>query len=55
MSMGRPVTALGCRSFGRGRGWLPPQVEVRPRIEDDLKLFAVTFLAGFLFVSLLIA
>ena len=55
MSMGRPVTALDCRSFGHGRAWLLPRDEVSSRIGDDLKLFAVTFFAGFLFVSLLIA
>ena len=53
MSMGRPVIALDCRSFGRGRAWLLPEREAASGIED-LKLFAATFLAGFIFVSLLI-
>ena len=55
MSMGRPVIAPDCRSFGRGRAWLPSKPAERPRIGDDLKLFAATFVAGFIFVSLLIA
>jgi hypothetical protein len=55
MSMGRPVIALDCRSFGRGRAWLSPQPEVASGVGDDLKLFAGTFLAGFVFVSLLLA
>ncbi len=55
MSMGRPVTALDCRSFGRGRSWLLPEPKIRSRIGDDLKLFVATFLAGFVFVSLLLA
>jgi hypothetical protein len=55
MSMGRPVIAPDCRSFGRGRAWLLPVPEASSRIGDDLKLFATTFMAGFLFVSLLLA
>jgi hypothetical protein len=55
MSMGRPAIALDCRSFGRGRAWLLPEPKVRSRMGDDLKLFAGTFLAGFIFVSLLLA
>ncbi|MFL6773302.1 MAG: hypothetical protein ACJ8ET_05650 [Sphingomicrobium sp.] len=43
------------RRFGRGRGWQLSQVTVRPSWEQDLKLFATTFLAGFLFVSVLLA
>ncbi|HEX8842683.1 MAG TPA: hypothetical protein VF757_10350 [Sphingomicrobium sp.] len=54
MSIGRPVIALDCRSFGRGRAWLPSERDAGSRIGDDLKLFATTFLAGFIFVSLLI-
>jgi hypothetical protein len=55
MSMGRPVIALDCRSFGRGRAWLLPQDKASSALGDDLKLFAATFLAGFIFVSLLLA
>ena len=52
----RSAIALDPRLFGRGplrllggaegRSWTP---------SDDLKLFATTFAAGFLFVSILIA
>ena len=56
MSMDRPVIALDSRSFGRGRSWLLPQPQVvRAKLGEDLKLFATTFLAGFVFVSLLLA
>ena len=56
MARVRSAIALDPRLFGRGqprilggpeeRSWPPP---------DDLKLFATTFAAGFLFVSILIA
>ncbi len=55
MSTGRPAIALDSRSFGRGRAWLLPEPEVGSRIGDDLKLFVTTFLAGFIFVSLILA
>ena len=54
MHVVRPVFALHPKSFGSGpvRGL---QKNVQPSgIIDDLKLFAMTFLAGFLFVSVLI-
>ena len=41
--------------FGRGPAWLVGELPVsRTKVSDDLKLFAVTFAAGFLFVSILI-
>jgi hypothetical protein len=56
MAHARAAFALDPKLFGRGsvrvveerseRGWSIP---------DDLKLFATTFAAGFLFVSILIA
>ena len=58
MAVTRPALALDSRRFGRrfvlhdvervSGTWLP-------HISDDLRLFATTFAAGFLFVSLLIA
>ena len=56
MSHGRPAIALGSPSFGRGRAWLVPEVEAPvASISNDVKLFATTFIAGFVFVSLLLA
>jgi hypothetical protein len=51
----RPAIALRARPFGRG----PARVLAAPasrgwRMSDDLKLFTATFVAGFLFVSILI-
>ena len=41
--------------FGRGPLRVIEQhVQDEPRLADDLKLFAATFLAGFFFVSILI-
>jgi hypothetical protein len=55
MSFCRPAFALSQRRFGRG----PVRLNAEPASErvdwtDDLKLFAATFAAGFLFVSILI-
>jgi len=55
MSFIRPAIALDVRSFGRGRRWLAPEVKAAAPVSDDLKLFATTFLAGFVFVSLFLA
>jgi len=54
MQLARPPFALDSRRFGRGprRELAKPRVE-RP-ISDDWMLFATTFAAGFLFVSILI-
>jgi hypothetical protein len=56
MQLFRPAFAAHPRRFGRG----PMRVAAMPaapawRLSDDLKLFAATFLAGFLFVSILLA
>jgi hypothetical protein len=55
MQLARPWFALDPRRFGRGRVWLL-ELAARPfKVSDDLKLFATTFVAGFVFVSILIA
>ena len=55
MQLIRPAFALNPKLFGRGRlhDLSPPQAAVFT-LSADLKLFATTFLAGFLFVSILI-
>jgi len=55
MQFVRPVFASDQRRFGRGpaRVLAVPAVP-RARLGDDFKLFAATFAAGFLFVSILI-
>jgi len=57
MHFARPVFSLNQRRFGRGRMWTTAVLLERPAIAlgDDLRLFATTFAAGFLFVSLLLA
>lgn len=60
MHLGRPAFALDPMLFGKGPlRDLSPAVCERARtyrfvISDDMKLFATTFVAGFLFVSMLI-
>jgi hypothetical protein len=52
----RPAFALNPRLFGRGprRVLETSQTERGLAISDDLKLFVGTFVAGFLFMSILI-
>lgn len=55
MSMVRPTLALGQRRFGRRFVPHSENAEIRrPMISDDLRLFATTFAAGFVFMSVLI-
>jgi hypothetical protein len=56
MQLARPAFAPHPRLFGRGRiRELAPPPIVAPAISDDLKLFASTFVVGFVFVSVLLA
>ncbi len=58
MRLMRAVIALDPRLFGRGRIFLTELVEiVRPssRTTDDLRLFATTFLSGFVAVMIYFA
>jgi hypothetical protein len=55
MQFVRPFFAPHPRRFGRGQArTLVLGVEPASFLSDDLKLFAATFLAGFVFVSILI-
>jgi hypothetical protein len=55
MELARPAIAIHPKRFGRGQMRdLPAPVERRAALSDELKLFATTFAAGFLFVSILI-
>jgi hypothetical protein len=56
MQLARPAFAPHPRAFGRGRvRELAAPILEAPAISDDLKLFASTFLVGFVFVSVLLA
>jgi hypothetical protein len=56
MAHARAAIATDPRLFGRGQTRvLEGRIERSWDIPDDLKLFATTFAAGFLFVSSLIA
>jgi hypothetical protein len=55
MQLARPAIAIDPRRFGRGQLRDLGSVEIQTSsISADLKLFATTFLAGFVFVSVLI-
>jgi hypothetical protein len=56
MQFARSAIAVHPRTFGRGpRKHLHVSEPGYQLISDDLKLFATTFAAGFLFVSVLLA
>jgi hypothetical protein len=56
MQLARPRFASDPRHFGRGRVFEGAMALAQaPQLGADLKLFAATFLAGFVFVSVLIA
>ena len=55
MQLARSGIALDPRRFGRGRAWQVSAAAIPASVSDDLKLFGTTFVAGFLFVSLLLA
>ena len=55
MQLSRPAFALHPKAFGKGRVRDLPAAEAPPfTLSGDFKLFATTFLAGFVFVSILI-
>ena len=55
MQLARPWFALDPRRFGRGRIWLLGFPPATFKLSADVKLFATTFVAGLVFVSILIA
>ena len=55
MQLARSGIAIDPRHFGRGRVRALSAADFQASCSDNLKLFATTFLAGFVFVSLLIA
>ncbi|MGN6850603.1 MAG: hypothetical protein ACTHJK_14195 [Sphingomicrobium sp.] len=54
MQLLRPVFAPHPKAFGRGPERTADEPVQPTLLSSDLKLFAATFLAGFLFVSILI-
>jgi len=54
MQLVRPIVATNPRLFGRGPVRRAVPTAAAASLSDDVKLFATTFLAGFLFVSILI-
>jgi hypothetical protein len=55
MQLARPLSAMDPKRFGKGRvRELSFPARKTATLSNDLKLFATTFVAGFLFVSILI-
>ena len=50
----RPAFALPARFFGRGRRYLTG-AELPATVANDARIFALTFLGGFLFMSVYLA
>jgi len=57
MQLARPIFAPDPRRFGRGRlrELVAPAAQAASGVSEELKLFASTFAAGFIVVSVLIA
>jgi hypothetical protein len=57
MQLARPAIAIDPRCFGRGRRLIdaPPSEPLLPALSAELRLFATTFLAGFVFVFVFLA
>jgi hypothetical protein len=55
MRITRPTLALDSRLFGRRARFAAEPAPMTSAWADDLRLFAATFIGGFLFVSILIA
>ena len=56
MQLARPTIALDPKSFGKRRAQKTASAPAAgSTLANDLKLFAATFLAGFVFVSILIS
>ncbi|GAA3907126.1 hypothetical protein GCM10022276_27000 [Sphingomonas limnosediminicola] len=51
MLLARPARSINPRRFGRGPVKDAGPAPTPAKISDDLKLFATTFAAGFVFVS----
>ena len=50
-----PATAIKPRPFGRAKDYLAVTTAEPSRAAEDLRLFAITFACGFLFVTVFIA
>ena len=55
MQLARRIVVADPRMFGRGPKRLLEAEPEKSKVSDDFKLFATTFVAGFVFVSILIA
>jgi len=50
-----PATIVKPRLFGRGKGFVVAAPADSTRVADDVRLFALTFAGGFLFMTVFLA
>jgi hypothetical protein len=50
-----PATVMKPRLFGRGKGFANVAPTASSGLADDLRLFAITFAGGFLFMTVFLA
>jgi hypothetical protein len=51
----RPANQLRARVFGRAKSYAVAAPEAPSSLSDDLRLFAMSFAAGFLFLTIYLA
>ena len=54
-TLDNPATVIKPRLFGRGKAYAAIAAAVPSRTLEDLRLFAMTFACGFLFVTVFLA
>jgi len=51
----QPASQLRARTFGRGKPYVIATAEPASNLADDLRIFALTFTGGFLFMAIYLA
>ena len=51
----QPASPFRARTFGRGKPYVLAAAEPSPQLSDDLRIFALTFAGGFLFMAVYLA
>jgi len=50
-----PASQFRARTFGRGKPYVAAAAEPESQLSDDLRIFALTFVGGFLFMAVYLA
>jgi hypothetical protein len=51
----QPASQSRTRTFGRGKPYVTARAEPASQFADDLRIFALTFVGGFLFMAVYLA